>query len=372
VSHQGVPGGRERVEREQQEAHHRYHEVFAALDRVVNDAAAHAAPGDAAAERLAAFQSVLVQFLQQITPYVDTKVRIIEQQVADIAMTATVAQRAAIGAQRAVEVGRPADTGRAASGPAEAGRPAAPPRSVPDASGTDAAYVGFEDCFRGSEDEIRARQADYVALFSGAGDVLDVGCGRGEFLSLLREAGISARGIDMNEEMVQACRSRGLSAERADAVNYLAELRGESLGGLFAAQVVEHLEPKRLTALVREAGRVLRPGARLVLETINPTCWVAFFESYLRDLTHVQPLHPDTLKFLVVAGGFTDVHVQFRMPIPERDRLRRLPPLPDPGPTASPDARVLAGLVSAFNLNMERLNDRMFTHLDYAVIGARG
>ena len=231
--------------------------------------------------------------------------------------------------------------------------------------------MAFEDCFRGSEEEIRARQADYVQLFSGASDVIDAGCGRGEFLSLLKEAGISARGVDLNAEMVELCRARGLAAEHADAVTLLEGLADQSVGGLFAAQVVEHLPPDRLIALLRAAGRALRPGARLVLETINPSCWVAFFDSFLRDLTHARPLHPDTLKFLVIASGFGDAEVRFRTPIPEADRLRRVAPLAEPSPSAPPDARRLAELVAAFNLNMERLNDRLFTHLDYAVVARR-
>jgi O-antigen chain-terminating methyltransferase len=224
--------------------------------------------------------------------------------------------------------------------------------------------VGFEDLFRGSEAVIRERQRDYVALFDGASDVLDVGCGRGEFLSLLSEAGVDARGIDLNEEMVEACRGKGLRVERADAVGYLRGVRDETLGGLFAAQVVEHLPPLHLLAFIREAARALRPGARLVLETINPTCWVAFFESYIRDLTHAKPLHPDTLKFLVVASGFGEVDVRFRTPIPESDRLQRV--------ASGSTSGDLRALVDAFNLNVERLNDRLFTHLDYAIVARRG
>lgn len=411
MSYTGVPGGRERTEREQQAAHRAYHDAFAKLDAIVNETArAMAALGeirDAASrelaemlQRVATFESLLVLFLQQVTPYIDTKVRAVEQHAADAVMTATAAQRAAVAAERAARdagaeaggtgvgltdagVGRTfrsaddagvAEEADGGANPAvartfrSAGRAAAARDNAVDA----ALYVGFEDLFRGTESEIRARQAGYLPLFSGARDVLDLGCGRGEFLALLAEAGISARGIDLNEEMVAACRERGLEVQRADAVSHLRSLPAESLGGLFAAQVVEHLQPPELLSLLREASRVLRPNARLVLETINPTCWVAFFEGYLRDLTHARPLHPDTLKFLTVASGFRDVEVRYRSPIPEDGRLRRLPPQPAPAAGAPQESRVLADLVEAFNLNMERLNDRMFTHLDYAVVGVRG
>ena len=105
-----------------------------------------------------------------------------------------------------------------------------------------------------------------------------------------------------------------------------------------------------------------------MLETLNPACWVAFFESYIRDITHVRPLHPDTLKYLVVASGFHDVNVQFRAPIEEAGKLERLAA---PAGGAAADANPVAELTRAFNANMDRLNERMFTYLDYAIIAKR-
>ncbi len=386
-----LPGGTDRLSRDREDAHARYHDALAALDRIVNDitAASAARPDDADAARFATLASLLVQFVQQITPYVDTKLRVIEQAAADATMTAAVAQRtaAAVGRTGSSDVGRTGNSAVGRTGDSDVGRTgssdvgrtfrsasdAAPAASVDQAdvartfrSADSSLYLAFEDLFRGSEAEIRARQADYVPLFAGARDVLDVGCGRGEFLALLTEAAVSARGVDLNEEMVAACRAKGLRAEAGDAVNYLRGLPDESLGGLFAAQVVEHLPPPQLLAFIQEAARTLRPGARLVLETINPTCWVAFFESYIRDLTHAKPLHPDTLKYLVVANGFQSVEVRFRTAIPESDRLHRVAAATG---NASPQ---LKALVDAFNLNMERLNDRIFTSLDYAIVGVRG
>jgi SAM-dependent methyltransferase len=153
-------------------------------------------------------------------------------------------------------------------------------------------YVGFEDRFRGSEDEIRARLEFYVPHFAGAADVLDIGCGRGEFLDLMRAQGIKARGLDLNGAMVEVCRERGLDAVQGDALEYLTSVPDDSLGGLIAVQVVEHLQPDYLMRLLETAFHKLRPGSTIALETINPTCWVAFFESYIRDLTHVRPVHP--------------------------------------------------------------------------------
>ena len=222
-------------------------------------------------------------------------------------------------------------------------------------------YVGFEDRFRGDQEDIRARQADYAEIFAGQSHVLDVGCGRGEFLSLLRDRGISAVGLDVNSAMVSVCREQGLDAVHADAVTYLRAQTPGSLGGLLAAQVVEHLEPAYLVEFLEAAFGALRPGAPIVLETINPACWFAFFESYVRDITHVRPLHPDTLSYLMVASGFTGVDIRYRAPYPEHDKLQPLPPTPALGDDA----------VETLNANVAKINRLLFTYLDYAAVGRR-
>ena len=163
-----------------------------------------------------------------------------------------------------------------------------------------------------------------MPLFKGASDVLDVGCGRGEFLDLLRENGISARGIDLNDEMAAVSRERGLDATAGDALSYLLAQPDGSLGGLFAAQVAEHLEPDYLMRFLDAAYHKLRPGSKIVLETINPACWFAFFSSYIRDITHERPLHPDTLQYLLRASGFQNVTVRYSAPYPDESKLQRV------------------------------------------------
>jgi len=223
-------------------------------------------------------------------------------------------------------------------------------------------YVGFEDQFRGSQAVIRERFEGYLPYFDGAADVLDVGCGRGEFLDLLKGRGITARGLDLNHEMVELCRARGLDVAEADVVSYLEAQPDGSLGGLFAAQVVEHLQPGYLLRVLELAHHKLRAGSPIVLETLNPACWVAFFESFIRDITHVWPLHPETLRYLVLASGFTAARIEFRSPVPPQDRLQSV--------AAAPDSSV-GDLVDAFNANVEKLNARIFTYLDYAIVGRR-
>jgi SAM-dependent methyltransferase len=307
-----------------------------------------------------AFDSRLVQYLQQITPFVDTRMRVVDHSLSELRMAAAAAQRSAVAARRQLER---LSGGGQADDPATRSMPG--PRAAPhDAGARGASYVGFEDLFRGTSEEIRGRQRDDADRFVGASDVVDVGCGRGEFLDLLRERQVTARGVDANPEMADICRARGLDVRHDDALAYLTSLPDESLGGLMAAQVLEHVEPDYLVRLIEAAHAKLRPGALIVLETINAACWVAFFESYIRDITHVRPLHPDTLKFLVVAAGFEQVDIHFRSPIAEDGRLQSLVTTEVSGP--------LADVARIFNGNVERLNQRLFTYHDYAVIGAKG
>jgi SAM-dependent methyltransferase len=235
-----------------------------------------------------------------------------------------------------------------------------PPHSLPLDSQK---YVGFEDAFRGSREEIRRRQETYLTVFDDASDVLDVGCGRGEFLELLRERGIGARGLDLNHEMVELCRGRGFDVSEGDAVGYLTTLADGALGGLTAFQVVEHFDPTYLLHFLDLAYHKLRPGSRVVLETINPASWFAFFSSYIRDITHVRPLHPATLEFLLLASGFQQVTIRYSAPTPAEQKL--LPVQPIEGLPA------LDPIVRALNVNADRLNQLLFGDMDYAVVGVR-
>ena len=115
----------------------------------------------------------------------------------------------------------------------------------------------------------------------------------------------------------------------------------------------------------------MRPGAPLLLETINPACWMAFFETYLRDLTHRQPLHPDTLKHLVQSSGFTNVDVQFRAPVAEADRLDKVASPDGTSALAADVARPLSDLAEAINAPADKLNRLLFSSMDYVVVARR-
>lgn len=179
---------------------------------------------------------------------------------------------------------------------------------------------------RGSFEDICQRQSMYVERFAGApGPVLDLGCGRGELLYQLQAAGIAARGVDIDPAMVELCRSRDLDVEVGTALEALEAVADGELGGIFAAQVVEHFFPGVLLRFLRVARQKLAPGGLLVLETINAASLGAVAKSYFRDLDHKQPLHPDYLKLLAEMAGFIDVTVQFSSPFREDERLPALP-----------------------------------------------
>jgi len=207
-------------------------------------------------------------------------------------------------------------------------------------------YFAFESRMRGSVDAIRERQRRYVDDFRDAAPVLDIGCGRGELLTLLREAGVEARGIDADADMVAFARGESLDVEQADLLEYLERVDAGSLGGIFMGQVVEHLPPAVLVRSLELAAQKLRPGGVLVAETINPLSPIAL-RNYYADLTHAQPLVPETLELLARQSGFAETELRFLNE--PADRL------------TEPDDPVIAA-------NVRRLNELLFAPLDYALV----
>ena len=240
---------------------------------------------------------------------------------------------------------------------------AAVPAKVQAAAGRAAAssvYTAFENRFRGSREEVRRRLSAHAELFAEKAPVVDLGCGRGEFLEELRDRGIVARGVETNANVVSECREKGLDVVEGDLVAFLQAQPEGSLGGVFAAQVAEHLPPPALTSMLAGAHRALRRGGLLLLETPNPRSVTGFLEVYNRDLTHERPLHPDTLSFLAAAAGFTDVRVEMRTPVEEEAQLR---PVPTDGlPWAA---------ANTLNENVARLNALLFGFLEYALLARR-
>ena len=192
--------------------------------------------------------------------------------------------------------------------------------------------------------------------------MLDVGCGRGEFLELCREAGLAARGIDSDPGMVARCREAGLDVAEGDALPHLESLPDGALGGVFCAQVIEHVPPEAFIALVRLSHAKLRAGGALLCETPNPACLTVFSGAFYLDLTHQKPIHPEAARFVFEAAGLRDVEVRFVNPYPPEAGLQRLEPL-------WYMRRYEEAFLEALNDNFARLNALLWGAQDYAAIG---
>lgn len=226
------------------------------------------------------------------------------------------------------------------------------------------AYAAFENRFRRSDESLASRFAKHAGEFAFAppgSAILDLGCGRGEFLQALAKAGLKGRGVESNASAVAACQAKGLDVVRGDLIEFLKSVESGSAGGVFAAQVAEHLPPPVLQALLVEAHRVLGKGGLLVLETVNPRSVTGLLEVFNRDLTHQKPLHPETLSFLASAAGFADVRVEMLSPVDPLSQLRRI----------DGSAAVPAAVVEAFNENVDRLNALLYGSLEYALHARR-
>ena len=218
----------------------------------------------------------------------------------------------------------------------------------------DALYVAFENQFRGSRELIKERVRVYLDDVRGAGAVtadspiLDLGCGRGEWLELVNENGLAGEGVDSNAIMVSACQERGLRVTEGDALEYLRALPAESRAAITAFHLIEHLEFQVLVQLLRESFRVLRPGGLAIFETPNPDNVLVGSNQFYSDPTHLHPLPKEYSRFMLQSVGFSDVVAR---PLnPDKDSL------PENG--AYPELRNF-------------LNRLFFGEQDYAVIGKK-
>jgi O-antigen chain-terminating methyltransferase len=222
-------------------------------------------------------------------------------------------------------------------------------------------YFQFERDFRGTEEEIRARQSFYLPHFRERKNVLDIACGRGEFLELMRELKVPARGVDLDADMVGRCREKDLDVIQGDVFAHLAGLPDGSLDGIFSAQFVEHLPAELYANLIAQCARKLIAGGVLAIETPNPECLAIFSQTFYLDPTHVRPIPPGQLRYLFTEAGLTRITTHFLSPAGAG--LPLIPPL---------TSRVLeADRLKAWNDAVARFNETFFGGMDYAVVGHR-
>lgn len=225
-------------------------------------------------------------------------------------------------------------------------------------------YVAFEDKFRSSRDNIKQRQLVFVQFFEHCNNVLDVGCGRGEFIELLKERNIGTHGIDINDDMIDYCKSIGLNVDKIDAISYLEQIDDKSLDGIFMDQVVEHLEPNYLIKMLSLCHKKMIYGHHIVIETINLLSLTSFVNFFYMDLTHNRPIHPETLKFLLESAGFRDIEIRFLTPLPDEARLKKINM--DDSMNNEDKRRT-----DIYNHNIDMLNNTLYGAQDYMIIGKK-
>jgi SAM-dependent methyltransferase len=223
--------------------------------------------------------------------------------------------------------------------------------SIPDSMA--GLYLALEDAFRGSPDDIAERVSEYLPILEQAGLnhgtdlVIDIGCGRGEWLRVLSQKGYRNKGCDSNEVMVDTCREQGLDAVQQDALQFLGSLPNDSVAAVTAFHVIEHLPLSSVLALIDGSLRVLRPGGLLILETPNPQNILVASHNFYIDPTHRKPVPMILLQFLVEERGFCDIRPLSLHPYPE------------------------AALVEGSSEVARRFNEYFYGSQDYAIIAVK-
>ena len=227
-------------------------------------------------------------------------------------------------------------------------------------------YFELERRYRGTEEEILDRISVYLpwlkTIPAGA-PVLDLGCGRGESLALLRDQGIPARGVDSSARMIALCRERGLDAAEGDLFGTLAAVEEGSLGAVVSFHVIEHLPPGSLDRLIRLAYRALKPGGVLILETPSPLSLLVAARNFWLDPTHIRPVHPESLKLIYELAGFDPVERLDLRAFPDRERL------PEIDLSKVPEEQ--KQLADKVNRLRDRIDELLFGFQDFGMVGRR-
>jgi SAM-dependent methyltransferase len=237
-----------------------------------------------------------------------------------------------------------------------AGEPERPANSLPIAHMT-----LFSEVERGSSEVLLQKLKQYVDYFADSdGPVIDIGCGKGDFLQLMKDVDKQAYGVDLDDDAVKTANDRGLDARLEDLFGHLKSLADDSLGGAFSSQVVEHLPADTIAPLYEELYRVVKPGGRVIIETPNPATFATHVQSFWRDPTHIRPVPQPALDFAARSAGFVNEQTVFTSPSPDSERLARI--------EIEPKDPLMAEFVRRFNANAERLDDLLFGYQDFALV----
>lgn len=233
-------------------------------------------------------------------------------------------------------------------------------------------YRKFEDCFRGSEREQIEKYSGYIDYFKDSKSVLDVGCGRGELLEVLRRYGIEAMGIDTDPEMVDICLRKKLNVRQADVFDFLKYSKDGGIDSVYLGMLIEHLAPGEIYELLKLLSQKMSEGETLVIETINPQSFAAMSSSFILDLTHKTLLHPLTLEFLLREFGFSNIRTVFTSPVEKQFRLQLLKE-EDLRKLRSKEgmSEEIGKILETWNKNFGALDNMIFGFQDYLTIARK-
>lgn len=230
-------------------------------------------------------------------------------------------------------------------------------------------YLLFENRYRGKEEDIKKKMSDYVKLIKentkNLKNVIEVGPGRGELLSLLKENNIDAVGVELDDAMCEVLKEKNLNFIKNDAISYLKNLENASVSSIIAIQVVEHLSVDDLKIFINESKRVLQGGGSFIVETVNPVSLVALSSNFFRDPTHKMPLNPDTLSYMVKLSGLSVKSILPLSPFPNICKLQQISETEFMNPA-------IIKFTKKYNENIEQLNSLLYGFQDYAIVACKG
>jgi O-antigen chain-terminating methyltransferase len=216
----------------------------------------------------------------------------------------------------------------------------------------DPLYVFLEDNLRGSREEIKNRLKVYLPILKKANvgsknsPILDIGCGRGEWLELLKEQNFNATGIDINKIMIKICKDLKLNVIAEEGLDYLKNIKDCSIGAVTGFHLIEHYEFDCLVELFKESFRVLSPGGLVIFETPNPNNLLVGSCNFYLDPTHNKPLPSLLVKLLLEIHGFGNINIMNLHP-----------------------TKVISKIEEDNSINLKIFNDHFFGAQDYGIIG---
>jgi O-antigen chain-terminating methyltransferase len=288
-------------------------------DVQIDHALAHLKDLQGQADRLGVHINNLQGFVDQQTAKADTVQHSLEQ-LSERQANDAIFVKGELSEQQSL-IQQVLGTDQRGKGPAGKRSPVDDDHDKKHARALDSFYLSFENRFRGSRAEIKKRVQFYLPFLASAhaGEkgrpILDLGCGRGEWLELLKENKLDARGVDLNSAMIAQCKERHLEVIHRDAIDYMRSLRANSQGGVTGFHIIEHLPFETLMDFFREARRILKPGGVAIFESPNCKNLVVGAANFNIDPTHRNPVFPETAEFMLQSHGFERVRIEYLSPV---------------------------------------------------------